>query len=332
VRRLGVAASWCVPVAGLALAVACDDGMPANTGLTEPLLVHGAQFVSGPLPGAPPIDGGPVLPSGDGGADAGPPKLPPLTVTNVGFLSAGVLPGYAGKAFTGRATSDTAAIGIAIQGLGSGYWVVPIGSPDPDFPGTSDFGFSADFSAYNPPGRRQLLTVSIASDGRAGTQVGTPLCLEARIPDNLHECSKANKVPRVVFTLQWDANSDLDLHVILPDGRDVNPKSPVTMPFDSGTLPPDDGTIDRDSLRSCIPDGLRQEDLILPDYPPSGIYKVYADPFDSCGQPSVRFNAILSEPDANGNLHATYTRSGEFIQMQQTGGASAGMFVFAKQF
>jgi hypothetical protein len=327
-------AAWsCVPIAGLVLAIGCDDGMPANSGLTEPFLVHGGQFVSGPLPGAPPVDGGLVLPSNDGGADGGAaPKLPPLTVTNVGFLNPLVLPGIAGKSISGRATSDTAAIGVKLEGLGSGYWVVPIADPDPDFPGQDDFTFSADFSANNPPGRRQLLTVAIDANGNAGTQVETPMCLEQRIPDNLHECQKTNPVPRAVFTLQWDTNFDLDLHVILPDGRDVNPKAPVTMPFDAGMLPLTDGRIDRDSLRACVPDGLRQEDLIFPAYPARGNYQLYVNPFDSCGQASVRFNMIVSEPGADGNLHPTFTRSGELLQMQQTGGGSRGLFVFEKKF
>jgi hypothetical protein len=319
-----------VALAGSALVAACDDGEPANSGLTEPILVHGGQFISGPLPGTPaPADGGGPVISGDGGAAA---KLPALTVTDVGLVNPLVLPGAAGKSISGRASNDTASIGIAIQGLGTGYWIVPIGDPDPDFPGQDDFGFSADFSASNPPGRRQLLTVAIGPNGNAGVQVETPICLEQRIPDNLHECVKTNPVPRAVFTLQWDVNSDMDLHVILPDGTDVNPKAPITEPLEGGEPPPTIGHIDRDSLRSCIPDGLREEDLIFQDEPPVGIYEVYADLFDSCGLPAVLFNAILSEPGADGNLHPTFTRSGEMIQIQETGGGSRGLFVYQKQF
>lgn len=322
----------CASLAGLVLTAACDDGMPVNSGLTEPILVHGGQFISGALPGAPPLDGGPVIPTGDGGADGGATvKLPPLSVTNVGFLSPLVLPGYAGKSISGRATSDTAAIGVKLEGIGSGYWVVPISDPDPDFPGQNDFSFSADFSADDPAGRRQLLTVAIDANGKAGTQVETPMCIEQRIPDNLHECQKMNPVPRAVFTLMWDTNVDLDLHVVLPDGRDVNPKSPVTVPFDAGMVPAGDGRIDRDSLRSCIPDGLRQEDLVFPQNPPKGPYDLYVDPFDSCGQSAVRFNLVVSEPGADGNLHPTFTRSGVLMRQQETGG-SRGFFLFEKKF
>lgn len=319
-------------LAVLALAAACDDGMPANTGLTEPLQVPGAQFVSGPLPGSPPVDGGLQLVTGDGGADGGAvaAKLPPLTVTDLGLLSPLVINGSS-KSVTGRATSDAAAIGVQIQGLGTGYWVVPIADPDPDFPGQNDFGFTAAFSPTDPAGRRQLLAVAIDSSGHAGTQFATPMCLEQRIPDNQHECNKTNPVPRAVFTLLWDADWDLDLHVILPDGRDVNPKAPVTEPTDAGMPGFGAGKIDRDSLRSCIPDGWRQEDLVFPQNPDRGNYEVYVDPFSSCNLQAVRFTAILSEPGADGNLHQTFSRSGEFWQLQQSGG-SRGLFVFEKQF
>jgi hypothetical protein len=313
--------------AGLFAVAACDDGVQANSGVGEPIIVHGAQFFPGALPGAPPIDGG-SAPMGDGGA----PTFPPLTVTNVGFQSPLALPGAAGKGFSGRATSDTSAIGIALAGIGSGYWVVPVQAPDGQYPGQNDFAFAADFDANDPAGRRSLLTVAIGPGGNAGAQVATPMCLESRIPDNLHACNKVNKVPRAVFTLQWDANFDLDLHVIFPDGTDVNPKSrPVAVPV-SGSIPSGDPAIDRDSLRSCVPDGLRQEDLVFQDPPKSGTYLIYADPFAACGQESTRFNLIINEAGSDGNLHATFTRSGELLQMQATGGGSTGLFVAQKTY
>ncbi len=316
---------------GALVASACDDGVPANSGVGEPIVINGAQFISGSLPGSAPDES--TTPTGDdGGSEGGASKVPPLSVTSVGFLNALVLPGFAGKSFNGRVTSDSAAIGIALQGLGTGYWVVPIQATDPDYPGQSDFSFSANFSADDPPGRRQLLTVAIDGNGNAGQQVGTYMCFQSRIPDNLHACNPKAKVPQAVFTLMWDANFDLDLHVIFPDGRDVNPKNPVQIVPDSGAPPRSDPSIDRDSLRACVPDGLRQEDLVFQNAPPKGTYLLYADPFDSCGQESVRFNMIISEPASDGSLKTTYTRSGELLQNDVTGGASTGLFVAQKTF
>jgi hypothetical protein len=322
-----LAAASVLAVAGAALAFACGQSEPANSGLTEPFQVHGAQFISGPLPGKPPVDGGAPMSPGDAGAT----KFPPLTITNVQFAYPFVLPGATGKSVAGRASTDTSAIGVQVQGLGSGYWVFPIGNPDPDFPGQSDFGFSADFNASDPTGRRQLLAVAIDSNGNAGIQQEAPMCLEQRIPDNLHECLKKNVVPRAVFTLQWDANWDLDLHVVLPNGLDVNPKQPVTVPSEGGPPAQGVGSIDRDSMRACVVDGWREEDLVFPDNPTKGGYELYVDPFSACGLPAVRFNMIVSEPGADGNLHQTFTRSGEFTQMQESGG-SKGLFVFEKKF
>jgi hypothetical protein len=312
---------------GLVAVAACDDGVPANAAVGEPIVVHGAQFISGPLPGPAPVDGGPA-PVGDGGA-----SFPPLTVTNVGFQSPLALPGAAGKGFTGRATSDTAAIGIALSGLGSGYWIVPMGAPDGMFPGQNDFSFAADFDANDDPGRRPLLTVAIDSSGNAGTQVATPLCIESRIPDNLHACNKVNKVPEAVFTLQWDTNFDLDLHVVFPNGTNVNAKTtPVAVPVTGSIIPNSDPAIDRDSIGGCVPDGLRQEDLVFQDAPQHGTYLIYADPFSGCGQATTRFNVIINEVGSDGNLHETFRRSGELLQMQATGGGSTGLFVTQKTY
>jgi len=326
-KRLCVGTAFVLTVTGLAFAIACGQGMPANSGVTEPLLVHGAQFVSGPLPGKAPTNGGPPAPSGDAGART----FPPLTITAFQVEYPLALPGATGKSVAGRASSDTAAIGVKLQGLGSGYWVVPIGDPDPDYPGESDFSLSADFNADDPTGQRNLLAVAIDSNGNGGIQQESPLCLTQKIPDNLHECVKTNVVPRAVFTLQWDANWDLDLHVILPDGADVNPKQPVTVPSEGGPPGPTVGKIDRDSMRGCVNDGWRQEDLVFPTEPAKGNYELYVDPFSSCGLGAVRFNMIVSEPGADGALHPTFTRSGEFIQTQESGG-SRGLFVFEKRF
>jgi hypothetical protein len=326
-KRLFVATAFALTVAGFTFAIACGQGVPANSGVTEPLLVHGAQFVSGPLPGQPPTDGGPAAPSGDAAV-----TFPPLTITAFQVEYPLALPGATNKSVAGRASSDTSAIGVKLQGLGSGYWVLPVGNPDPDFPGQSDFALSADFSANDPTGARQLLAVAIDSNGNGGIQQESPLCLTQKIPDNLHECVKTNVVPRAVFTLQWDADWDLDLHVILPDGADVNPKQPVTVPSEGGPPAPGVGKIDRDSVRGCVDDGWREEDLVFPQSPAKGTYQLYVDPFSSCGLQAVRFNMIVSEPGADGSLHPTFTRSGEFIRTQETGGGSRGLFVFEKKF
>jgi hypothetical protein len=315
-------------LAMVGVAVACSDGQPANSGMGEPMQVGGAQFIPGELPGEPPVDGGAAEP--EGGAQA---ALGPLTVAEVDFNNVNVIPGASGKSFSGLVTADAVAVGVRLAGMGTGYWVVPVGGRDGQLPTTDDFAFSASFDINDPPGNRALRVVAIDANGHGGTQLDTELCLEWRIPDNRHECDPANPVPAVVFTLQWDTNFDVDLHVITPDGTDVNPKTNLLAdPVDAGQPPASDPRIDRDSLGQCVPDGWRQEDMIFPDYPALGSYEIYADPFASCGQAAVRFVLTIYEAGSDGALHATFTQAGELLASSATGGGSTGLFITEKQF
>jgi len=313
----------------IALGIACDGGQPRSPTAEEPLAVRGGQFFSGDLPGTPPTDAGPAT-----GDDGGPPaSTAPLSVTLIQPASQLVIPG-AIKSFGGRLTDDAVAVGVRFTDMGTGYWVSPVSVPDPQYPGEITFAFTAEFNAGDAPGNHPLRFVAIGPDGKAGTQADTSLCVESRVPDNLHSCDPTLPAPAVVFSLQWDADFDLDLHVVTPDGLDVNPKrQPVDALLDAGQQPdPSTPHIDRDSLGQCVPDGFRQEDLVFPQYPATGAYDVYADPFDACGRPAVRFTLTVYEKGDDGNLHATFSRSGELLQSQVTGGASTGLFVAEKQF
>jgi len=313
--------------------------------------VSAAQFIAGPLPGMPPVDAGS---SGDGGTDSGaksdggPPSLSPLSVTSVTFSNAFIVSGFATTSVSGLATSDAVAVGVQLEHQGTGYWVLPAQGEDVQFPGTRDFSFGVSFGRTDTPGDTALRVVAIGSSGSAGLQVSAPICIESRIPDNGHACAPTKPVPAAVFSLTWDTAFDVDLTVITPSGRNVNPKSDPTTAGDAGVpfQPPEsvglfDGTtgvIDRDSMGQCVVDGWRQEDLVFQDYPATGAYDIYADPFASCGQAAVRFTLTIYEPGSDGKLHATFTRSGELLASQTTGGATpdggsvAGLFIAEKVF
>jgi hypothetical protein len=102
-----------------------------------------------------------------------------------------------------------------------------------------------------------------------------------------------------VFTLRWDSATDLDLHVITPDGievwsRNINsyvPPAPGQPPD-----PPDawmaGGILDFDSNASCVIDGREQENVVWTiDPPPAGRYVVRVDAFSLCGEPAARWVA-----------------------------------------
>lgn len=330
----------------------CSGGQVSNSGVTEPIQVSGAQFIPGALPGAPPPDGGKTSQGAEAGADGGGPRYPPLTVTTVTFSNAFIVSGFAGTNVSGFATSDAIAVGVQLAGKGTGYWVLPTQGEDVQFPGTRDFGFAVSFNHADAAGNTALRVVAIGANGQGGAQIDAPICIESRVPDNGHACEPTKPVPAAVFSLTWDAPFDVDLTVITPGGRNVNPKTdPTTAPIDGGGPLPsaesvglydgETGVIDRDSMGECVVDAWREEDLVFQDYPPTGTYWIYANPYASCGVSSVRFTLTLWEPDPhakNGGLVATYTQSGELLASQTTGGttedggSAAGLFVAQKVF
>lgn len=351
-KRAALALGTAIAAVALGAAPACGGGQTANVGLNEPLQVAGAQFISGVMPGTPPRDGGPT--QSDAGADGG-SGLSPLTVSTVLFTtSAFIVSGFGSTGVSGLVSSDTVAVGVQMANQGTGYWVVPAGGLDVTVAGTRDVNFSVGFNRTDSPGFTDLRVVAIDQAGNGGIQFNAPICIESRIPDNGHACSESKTppaVPAAVFTLTWDTPFDVDLTVITPDGRNVNPKTdpttaalpdggpyPIPAPYSVGLFDGATGVIDRDSMGECVVDGWRQEDLVFQDYPPTGTYLIYADPFESCGQPAVRFTLTIYEPGSDGNLHATFTSSGELLANQTTGGASpdggsvAGLFIAQKEF
>jgi len=325
-KRAWIAASLTLVIPG-----ACDPGQSALTGIGEPIQVASGQFIPGNLPGtpSPPSDGG-VAPAEEAGIDAGPAA--PLQITDLGgFMSTNVQAGQASLPFSGDASNDAVAVGVRLAGMGTGYWVVPVGAPDSLNPSFFTFGISASFDLNDSPGLHDLLFVAIGGSGSAGVQSGLQICIGSRIPDNDFACyPNIQSPPKAVFTLEWDTNFDLDLHVVTPDGTDINPKQPYGGPVEAGVHGIDPGLphIDRDSLGGCVPDGLRQEDVIYQDPLPAGDYTIYVDPFAACGQAAARFKFIVSQSSGTCPGHTcrfgpVSTVSGEVLASQVTGGAGS---------
>jgi hypothetical protein len=224
--------------------------------------------------------------------------------------------------------------------MGTGYWVVPMGNPDPLFPGELSFSAVTDFNPNIPAGKHPLRVVAMDGSGHAGAQSEQIFCIASRLPnvpgatflDDVTACYPTQNPAEAVFSLTWDADVDLDLHVVTPDGRDVNPKHPLVNPVDAGVQPPsNDARIDRDSLARCVPDGLRQEDLAFPKRPASGdTFEIHANLFNACGKPSVNFTLTVYEPEGtpgqDRHLVQTFTRSGRLTSLDADGDAP-GLFV-----
>lgn len=301
-----------------------------TSGLTEPLQVRygsgrNAQFISGPLPGTPPLTDAEVL-------SGVTPQLPSASLD----VSTGViLPSDTGFTASGATSNEAVAVGMRFLDLGTGYWVFPVTSQDPTKPGTFNFNANVDFGPDIPTGQHPLGVVAIDANGVAGSQYSTTLCATSEIPDNLSGCSASIKPPFTVLSLAWDTPVDLDLRVITPQGKVVDPKHPSTAVAVNGQVDPTakgTGIFDTDAGRNCVVSGHRRENLVWQDAPLPGTYFVYASLYDACGQASVRFDLSINRPgppDAHGivRLQSTYDQTGELLALDADAGTKLGLFV-----
>jgi hypothetical protein len=307
------------------LVAACDRS--TQIGVGEAFRVRDGQFVSGELPGKQPKKQPEAAPP-DGGTDNDPPRITAFETFNLD-----VLQGQGAKAFRGRASANASAVGIALEGVSTGYWVIPVGAPDP-VTGEFTWEASSDFDISIEPGRHPLRVVAIDGTERAGTQLELQICVRGRVADNGSACSPMRTPPRAVIALSWDVNADLDLQVVGPGNRVYDVKRTKDS-SDAGMLmegeaaaPP---TFDRDSNAGCVLDGIRTENLIWNDVP-EGKYGLYVNLFDACKQPAVRFRVAVYTPEERGAdagelLEERYARAGELLDLAVNPTNSRGLFV-----
>lgn len=309
---------------GATLVLGCADVQPRQNGADEPFRIRDAQFVRAPLPGKAPKQAASTQGTGGAAASGGPQITALMTFNSV------VTQGQGGKAFTGRASKSGVAVALALKGVSAGYWVTPLGTIDP-LSGESTWTVSSDFDRDLKPGSYQLLVTAIDEHGVAGQQLALTLCVDGRVPDNKKVCNSELPLPKAVISLSWDTNVDLDLQVAIPGGRLVDSKHPLTELPDGGMLADEVGGLDRDSNAGCIVDGIRTENLAWQNVKPSGLYRIYANLFDACKQPAVRFRVEVytAITDDNGDEHLKQwvARGGELLELSANGGSARGLLV-----
>ena len=313
------------PGAVLLLAASCaGEQASPDTGISEPLRIETGQFVPGSLPGSPQQ----AASARDGGVSP--------QVTDVNVANTAVEQGEEGLLFSGHATTDAQAVGVRFADLGTGYWVVPVGAPDPSDEGLLTWQASTDFGRNLPPGFHNLVFAAIAADGSSGTQSDLSVCIDLPVPDNLNICVPKRPPPAAVLSLSWDSPVDLDLIVGTPTGKTIGGKTGSSEPPDAGSAAnPASGVLDRDSNRDCVIDDIDREDVVWQSTPPTGSYQVWVDLFSACGKPAVSFTVSLwlAEPQADGTQRLVQQQpplaTGMLTSVQANGGSSPGLYVGA---
>lgn len=294
-------------------------GEPALIGLDEPIRVPSGTFKPGELPGSAPE------------SNASGPRVTILESAN------NVLrPGQAGKAVGGRTTTDASAVAVRLEGSGTGYWLLPVGPPDPQANGELTFSVKYDVSRDAEPGLVRMLFAAISESGASGTQEALDVCITRAIPDNLNACDPTIAPPAAVLSLSWDTGADVDLVLVTPTGKVVDAKHPTTAtPGANGTTMPNksvDGILDRDGNGACAGDQTRRENIVWQAKPAVGLYLVYANLFSACGTEGARFTITLHLSQQNGqtfDLVEVARASGRFIPLDANGGSGPPLYVTA---
>jgi hypothetical protein len=299
------------------------SGETLTSGLTEPLRVDSAQFQEGALPG--------IRSSSDAAKSESVAKLPHL----VSFSALTIVPpGAVDRSISGTATPGSVSVGLRFENLGTGYWVLPTTTADVFTEGELAWGGLASYARQPEPGKHKLLAVAMDGKGRAGVQSSLDVCLLPEVPDNGNVCDPSKNPPKLVVSLAWNNPVDLDLRVVTPDGKIVDPKHPTTALADeNGKIDPtaeDLGRILTDSNAGCQIDGQQRENLVFQARPPAGEYLVYANLYEACDQPSVEFTLTVHSSipaDDHFSQLETLRKSGGLQAIHANGGASLGTFL-----
>ncbi len=271
----------------------CGDSQAAPSGLSEPLRISNAQFIAGDFPTS---------------HEAG-PSISQFSILNSEFVA-----GTTGKVVKGLADAGSQSVAFALQGLSHGYWVIPTGSPDPSEHGALSWAASCDFSHDLQAGPTALQIAASSSNGEFGPVATEMLNVKSLIPTG-----------HVVASLTWGADVDLDLHLVSPSGKELDPKHPNTIESDETTGKPlaHSGLLDHDSLAACIPDGARTENVVWSDNPEKGTYTVRVDMFSACSKPAATFVFSLLVDGTE-----VLKKTGRLLDIDADGGGpGSGLFV-----
>jgi hypothetical protein len=277
---------------GACLSVGCGDSYGDGTGVQEPIVVANATFNEGKLPN----DGGKVLPA-------------------AGNVNGDALAGGPEKSLSGRASGNAYAVGMRMKGVGSGFWVVPVGLPDLINIGDLEWSAKFRFTPQAPVGEQTLLVAQSDVHGKFGKPTEIKFTIKSLVPDG-----------KKVISLIWHNKADLDLQVQSPSGKITSAKHPNTVEVPMGKLPTGglegNGALSRDSNARCAFDGIMQEDVVFAGDPTPGDYAVWVSEFDNCGEQATTFELALHEDGVE-----TFRTAGRVLDSNADFGTGAGLFM-----
>ena len=115
----------------------------------------------------------------------------------------------------------------------------------------------------------------------------------------------------VQVTLTWDADSDVDLHVVEPGGEEI---------YWGNHSSTNGGTLDLDSNAACRIDGVRNENITWPTgAAPRGTYTVRVNYWAACDVSATNYTVRINSNGSTQTFSGTLTGDGE------RGGLGAGM-------
>jgi hypothetical protein len=300
---------------------ACDD--IHSDGALEPIRVQGAAFRRERMLGLPPRQG------------EAQDEVPGPRVTSFEVAGAIFYPNQQGRRLAGRVSDDAWAIGVRMVDHGTGYWVLPVEGPDPLANG--ELTYELDLMLQEAPtGLQRLRLVALDEAGRGGPQRDIEICVASRLPDNLNACEPSLKPPEMVVALTWDAQADLDLVLLGPDGQMLDARRPLGNvgegPVDATALR--DPTLPRlrgDSNADCRIDGRRLETVVFQEPPAGQTWLAYVRPHSFCGARSARARLEVFRRVSTGGttwrLQSVATADAFFLAEQATGTLGPGTYV-----
>jgi hypothetical protein len=199
--------------------------------------------------------------------------------------------GLADQGFSGELEPSANAVAVGLDG-DVGYWIIAAGIPSISAPTLPTFGAGFAIAKSAPLGPRSIVFRAVDGAGQFGPPtIRTIDVLDAPRPTG-----------RLVISLAWNNQADLDLHVLLPNGIELFKRNRTEYerpPVSGGPVPPgtptDGGVLDRDSNAQCVFDGQRAENAIWTEQPPKGRYVVRVDTYSLCGAPNAiwKLEALL---------------------------------------